>query len=208
MTNTSTSKTITKLRLLFAQHGIPEQVVSDNGPQFTSEEFAHFMKQNHIKHTRCAPYHPSSNGLVERFNQTLKQSLRASEKDGRSLAHRICDFLLTYRSTPHVTTNHSPASLMFHRELRTRFTLLQPHLAEKVRMKQMKQTEQRDQHTKSCSFQVERFAIFTLTVRNGSLDKLSTNLDHSPTLFVLSMDKNGNVMLITFERTFLQLADS
>ena len=117
------------------------------------------MKQNHIKHIRCAPYHPSSNCLVERFNQTLKQSLRASEKDGRSLAHRICDFLLTYRSTPHVTTNRSPASLMFNRELRTRFTLLQPHLAEKVPMKQMKQTEQHDQHTKSRSFQVEQHVM-------------------------------------------------
>ena len=58
-----------------------------------------------------------------------------------------------------MTTNCSPALLMFHCELRTRFTLLQPHLAEKVRMKQMKQTEQHDQHTKSRSFQVEQHVM-------------------------------------------------
>ena len=67
MASTSTTKTITYLRQLFATHGIPEQLVSDNGPQFTSEEFAKFMKRNSIKHIRCAPYHPSSNGLVELF---------------------------------------------------------------------------------------------------------------------------------------------
>ena len=86
MSTTTTTKTITKLRDLFARFGIPEQVVSDNGPQFTSEKFTSFMKSNGIKHTHCAPYHPSSNGAVERFNQTFKQSLRASEKDGRTLS--------------------------------------------------------------------------------------------------------------------------
>ena len=85
MSTTTTTKTITELRDLFARFGIPEQVVSDNGPQFTSEEFTSFMKSNGIKHTRCAPYHPSSNGAVERFNQTFKQSLRLVKKmDSRS----------------------------------------------------------------------------------------------------------------------------
>ena len=68
MTNTTTTKTINNLRQLFAAHGIPEHLVSDNGPQFTAEEFAAYMKQNNVKHIRCAPYHPSSNGLVEHFN--------------------------------------------------------------------------------------------------------------------------------------------
>ena len=111
------------------------------------------MKRNSIKYIRCAPYHPSSNGLVERFNQTLKQSLRASEKDGRSLAHRLCDFLLTYRATPHVTTNRTPASLMLNRELRTRFSLLQPDVSADVHAKQERQMVQHDQHAKARHFQ-------------------------------------------------------
>ena len=86
MTQTSTSQTIDVLRQLFARYGLP-QVVSDNGPQFTSEEFAKFMRANGIKHTRCAPYHPSSNGAIERFVQTFKKAILASEKDGLPLPH-------------------------------------------------------------------------------------------------------------------------
>jgi transposase InsO family protein len=46
--------------------GIPKQIVSDNGPQFTSGEFENFTKQNGIKHYKSAPFHPATNGLVER----------------------------------------------------------------------------------------------------------------------------------------------
>ena len=67
MTSTTAAKTIGVLRHLFLSHGLPEQVVSDNGPQFISEDFSTFMKSNAIKHIRCAPYHPSSNGAAERF---------------------------------------------------------------------------------------------------------------------------------------------
>ena len=47
---------------MFARNGLPEQLVSDNGPQFTSTEFADFMKGNHIL---SAPHHPASNGLTD-----------------------------------------------------------------------------------------------------------------------------------------------
>ena len=60
MAQTTATKTITVLRHLFSTYGLPEQVVSDNGPQFTSEEFATFMKANGIKHVRVAPYHPAN----------------------------------------------------------------------------------------------------------------------------------------------------
>ena len=65
--------TIKELRGLLAMYGLPEQSVSNNGPQFTYTEFAGFMKANGIKHIRCAPYHPSSNGCTERFVQTFKK---------------------------------------------------------------------------------------------------------------------------------------
>ena len=78
MSSTTTLKTLDVLREWFAAHGIPEHLVTDNGPQFVSEEFATFAKRNGIKHVRSAPYHPASNGLAERFIQSLKQSLKAS----------------------------------------------------------------------------------------------------------------------------------
>ncbi|KXJ07253.1 Uncharacterized protein K02A2.6 [Exaiptasia diaphana] len=66
MKSTTSSKTIEVLRNLFARFGIPEQLVSDNGPQFVSDEFQTFMKSNGIRHITSAPYHPATNGLAER----------------------------------------------------------------------------------------------------------------------------------------------
>ena len=67
MSTTSVSKTLDVLRQIFSSYGLPEQIVSDNGSQFTSEEFAEFTTKNGIKHIKTAPYHPSSNGAVERL---------------------------------------------------------------------------------------------------------------------------------------------
>ena len=70
MKTITAAKTIEVLRQLFAAYGLPEQVVSDNGPQFTVEEFKDCMKVNGIKHIRSTPYHPSTNTKLHvcRFN--------------------------------------------------------------------------------------------------------------------------------------------
>ena len=112
------------------------------------------MKQNGVKHIRCAPYHPSSNGAAERFIQTFKQAMNASEKDGHSVPHRLANFLMTYRSTPHSTTNVAPCTLFLQREIRTRFHLLQPDPERRVCEKQAEQVTPHDQHAKQRSFEV------------------------------------------------------
>ena len=135
-----------------------EQVVSDNGPQFIADEFATFMSSNGVKHIRSAPYHPASNGAVERFIQTFKQSMRAGDRGSTNLTlhHRIANFLLTYRSTPHATTNQSPASLFLQRQLRTRFSLITPSIERRVHSKQAEQKSQHDKHTKIRQFQMDQ----------------------------------------------------
>ena len=55
MNSTTSAKTITVLREMFARYGIPRTVVSDNGPQFVSEEFQQFMGLNSVKHIRTRP---------------------------------------------------------------------------------------------------------------------------------------------------------
>ena len=99
------------------------QVVSDNGPQFSSKDF---MNGNHIKHILSTPYHPSTNRLAERFFQTFKKAIRASESSGKPLSYRLVTFLLNYWSTPHPMTNRTPSSLFLKRELCTRMDLLRP----------------------------------------------------------------------------------
>jgi len=104
---TTTEATIRALRSLFATFGLPQQVVSDNGPQFTSE-FALFLKHNGVKHIRSFPYHPSTNGLAERFVRTLKRAMRSS--DFKEPHQKLMNFLLCYRTTPHTTTNVMPCN--------------------------------------------------------------------------------------------------
>ena len=73
MTSTTSQRTIAVLRDLFSSYGLPEEVVSDNGPQFVSPDFT---KMNGIKHTLTPPYHPASNGAADRSVQMLKQAPR------------------------------------------------------------------------------------------------------------------------------------
>ena len=121
MSQTTTDRTIIALRQVFSTHGIPTQIVSDNGPQFTSSDFAEFAKQNGIKHTRTSPHHPASNGEAERFVRTFKEAMKAGRHDSLTLSHRLSSFLLSYRTTPHSTTGVPPCELIMGWHLRARF---------------------------------------------------------------------------------------
>ncbi len=134
MQSITTAKTIRALRSKFAQFGIPDEIVSDNGPQFTSSEFATFMTANGIQHTRVPPYHPASNGQAERNVATIKSALKKHFLDSKradsqvTIEERLDSFLLMYRTTPHATTGVSPAELFLKRRPKTRFDLLKPNL--------------------------------------------------------------------------------
>lgn len=138
MSSTTAEKTVDILRRIFSRTGLPDQLHSDNGPQFTSECFQQFMKYNGIKHTTSAPYHPRTNGLAERLVQTLKQTLRASKTEQTSINKALANFLLTYRNTPHTTTGETPAKLFMGRELCTRLTRLKPSVRDTVEIQQDK----------------------------------------------------------------------
>lgn len=131
MKDTTAEETVGTLRTLFARMGLPEQIVSDNGPQFTAATFKKFVDENGIRHVMGAPYHPATNGLAERSVQSFKQALKADKSD-RTMQHKLDRFLLAYRTAPHATTEVSPAQLLFGRNLRTRLDLLVPNLKKKV----------------------------------------------------------------------------
>ena len=142
MQSISAAKTIEKLRIVFANHGLPRKVVTDNGPSYTSEEFRTFMSNNGIVHVTTAPYHPSSNGLAERAVQTFKQGLKRTP--GSSIQERVSKFLFNYRITPHTTNGVSPATLLMGRRLRSRLDRLFPDLSDTVQSQQSKQAQQHD----------------------------------------------------------------
>ena len=144
MSSTTTERTIDELRLIFATHGLPEEVASDNGPQFTSTGY---MRENGIKHTLVLPYHPQSNGAAKRSARVVKEALIKQVlevKKGITMKHRLANFLFRYRTTPHSTTGVIPAELMVRRRLRTRLSLINPNLAQVVENKEEKQKMRKD----------------------------------------------------------------
>ena len=111
LTNTTTSGVVSALKPLFAKYGIPEEVVSDNGPQYASQEFGDFAKKYNFKHTTSSPHFPQSNGHAERAVQTAKQLLKNSSDPHVAL--------LSYRATPLPWCGLSPAQLLMGRQIRS-----------------------------------------------------------------------------------------
>ena len=115
-------KTTEVLRLLFALCGIPEEMVSDNGPQLESEEFTQFLKQNVVRSSRVPLYHPASNGAAGRSVQTAKVVLTKQVLNGKantlSLKHRPANFHILNSSTPQIVTGQFPAELFLGRQIR------------------------------------------------------------------------------------------
>ena len=76
LTGLSANSVINHTKSIFARYGIPETVVSDNGPQFSSEAYAQFALEYGFKHTTSSPNHPQGNGEAERGVQTIKNLLK------------------------------------------------------------------------------------------------------------------------------------
>ena len=135
MTTTTATAAISVLRAVFARYGLPHEVVSDNGPQFVSEEYQTFLKMNRIKLTLVPPYHPASNDLAERHVRTFKGMYKAYGNT-RSVQRRVANILFRYRNTPHSTTGKTPAELFLKRESRTFLSLVKPSLKSRVESRQ------------------------------------------------------------------------
>ena len=101
---------IQALKELFAIYGIPDLIMSDNGPQYSADLFRQFATKYGFVHTTSSPRYPKANGEVERAVRTAKSMLRKNED--------IFSALLTYGSTP-LQNGLSPSELLMGRRLRT-----------------------------------------------------------------------------------------
>jgi hypothetical protein len=166
--DTTTVGTILKLAEIFSRFGLPEQLVSDNGPQFTSEEFKKFTTSNGIKHILSSPYHPRSNGAAERMVRTFKQAMKASLGESTDVNPAAClsQFLLKYRSTPHATTQMSPAELLLGRRVRTKLDLAHPDTRRIVNNKLADQERHHNRGAVDRDFR-EGEAVWCETFRSG-----------------------------------------
>ena len=127
MTTTTTAAVVRKLKAHFARHGIPETLISDNGPQYASAEFALFAKEWDFDHIKVSPRYAQSNGLAEKTVQIAKSILdKAKAGKGSALIS-----LLEYRNTP-VDGLESPAHLLMSRQLRSVLPVTQRQLQPQV----------------------------------------------------------------------------
>ena len=102
-----------ELLKFFARMGVPEEILTDQGTNFTSQLLAEVYHLLHIKPIRTTPYHPETDGLVERFNNTLKAMLRkAADDEGKDWAVSSHTFSLRIERC-HRPPPASPRSSLF-----------------------------------------------------------------------------------------------
>ena len=108
-----------ELLKFFSRVGIPKEILTDQGTNFTSQLFAELYRLLHVDALWTSPYHPQTDGLVERFNGTLKEMLRKSAQvDGRDWDELLPYVLFAYREAPQESTGFSPFELLYGRDVR------------------------------------------------------------------------------------------
>ena len=99
--------------------GVPEEVLTDQGTNFMSQLMKELYSLLQVKGIRTSPYHPQTDGLVERFNQTLKAMIRKFVvKEGKDWDKLLPYLLFAYREVPQDSTGFSPFELLYGRAVR------------------------------------------------------------------------------------------
>ncbi|XP_033760751.1 uncharacterized protein K02A2.6-like [Pecten maximus] len=108
-----------------ARFGVPQYIHSDQGKQFEGKLFREMCQLLHINKTRTTPYHPQSDGMVERFNKTLASMLSAYVNEHHSDWDTYIPYvMMAYRSSTHETIGYMPNRLMLGREVATPLDLI------------------------------------------------------------------------------------
>ena len=196
--HTSTAVIIRELDEIFARHGLPVTLKSDNGPQFRSEEFSAYCEKNNIKHVKVTARYAQANGEVERQNSSLVKRLKIAQAENKPWKEELQKYLLAYRSIPHATTLVSPAELLFNRKIRTKMPMLKERPASGNDELRDKDAENKG---KAKLYQDEKRnakpSNITLgdkvLVKQDKRDKLTTTFNETPHEVV---GKNGNSLIV------------
>jgi hypothetical protein len=110
------------LRCVVTHYGVPNYILTDQGSNFTSEYVRRFLEDIGCRHLTTTAYRPQTNGLCERMNQTIVQTITklvAQQGEERRWDEQLDSALLAIRTMPNDTTSLSPAMLLYGYELRT-----------------------------------------------------------------------------------------
>jgi hypothetical protein len=121
---------------IICRHGCPKEILSDRGTHFRNEVVDGLLKQFEIRHLLSTPYHPQTNGLVERFNRTLCESLAKITEGKEDWDQHIAPVLFAYRTAKQASTKMTPFYLLYGRKPQMPTTdtseILQPILLDRL----------------------------------------------------------------------------
>ena len=141
LSSTNSPAIISQLKSIFAEHRNPAQLVTDNGPQHSAQDFKNFTTSYGIEHITSSPLYPQSNGFSESMVLTIKNILEKCHEEGGDPYLGV----LSYRATPVDHHLKSPAELLTHRKFKT--LLLMAHrenlTADSVQVKDQLQRQQK-----------------------------------------------------------------
>nr|XP_037284884.1 uncharacterized protein K02A2.6-like [Rhipicephalus microplus] len=165
VTTPSVGATIAALRKVFTPQGLPDVIVSNNGPAFASEEYLSWLTNNGIRRMMVLPYHPASNGAAERVVQTVKDKLKKSK--GGDFQTQVARVLYQYRTTPHDVTGRAPCKLLLGRMVKTPLDVLHPDLRSTALLKQLKHRLAADSSCRPGPLQESGAPVFARNFRPG-----------------------------------------
>ena len=169
LSSATSSFVIGKLKSIFARWGIPREVVSENGPQFSSDEFASFSKSYGFKHVTSSPCYPQSNGLAECAVKIAKRILRQEDP---YLA------LMVYRSTTLASTGYSPSQIMLNRRMRTTLPSLPQNLQFRAYCKDKVETNHTARRRRNEYYYNRRYSSKPLSkLKKGDKVRIKTGKD-------------------------------
>ena len=146
ITSLTTSGVSKVLMTMFSRYGVPDQVMSDNGPQFSSSEFRSFATKWGFEHITASPRYPQSNGKVENAVKTVKLLFNKCKDSGQSEYKALLD----WRNTPSEGIGASPAQRFLGRRCRTLLpatnSLLQPQFSIQEYTQQLNKQKKRQQY--------------------------------------------------------------
>jgi hypothetical protein len=142
--NTSSQSVIAHCKPHFARHGIPDTLVTDNGPQFSSELFRKFTTSYQFQHYTSSPHYPQSNGRAEKAVQTVKNIIKKASDDKSD--HYLA--LLEYRNMPINDQLGSPTQRLMGRRTKTLVPTTESLLLPKMIKSSLVQKEMKEQKMK------------------------------------------------------------
>ena len=143
--STDATTAISSLSRTFNLFGNPRNIISDNGPPFTSQKLKEFLKSRGVKHRKITPLWPQANDEAERFMRPFNKTIRTAHLEGKNIEAEVQKFLFAYRNTPHSSTKASPSEVMFNRK--TNFNL--PQIDNTVEYNFHNNTDNNDHKSKS-----------------------------------------------------------